>query len=74
MDEDRRPSRHALLAETDDGWHHTADFVSAVLVWTLIGWALDLWLETTPWLVALGGVVGFTLGLYILWLRLTTDD
>lgn len=70
MDEDRRPSRHALLAETDDGWSYTADFVSAVGVWTLLGWLADRWLDTTPWLVAAGAVLGFILGIYVLWLRL----
>lgn len=74
MNEDRRPSRHALLAETDDGWSHTAEFVSAVLVWTLLGWLADLWLDTTPWLVAAGAVMGFVLGIYLLWLRLTRAD
>jgi F0F1-type ATP synthase assembly protein I len=70
MDEDRRPSRLAHLANTDDGWSHSAEFVSAVLVWTLFGWLADRWLDTTPWLVATGGVVGFALGTYLLWLRL----
>ncbi len=74
MDEDRRRSRHALLAETDDGWSHTAEFVSAVLVWTLLGWLTDRWLDTDPWFVATGAVLGFGLGIYLLWLRLVRDD
>ena len=74
MDDDRRPTRHALLAETDDGWAATADFVSAVLVWTLIGWLADRWLDTTPWLVVAGAVLGFVLGIYVLWLRLVRSS
>ena len=73
MDEDRQPSRLAELAN-DDGWSHSADFVSAVLVWTLIGWGADLWLDTSPWLIALGAVLGFVLGTYLLWLRLHHAD
>ncbi len=79
MDENRRPSRHALLAETDDGWSLTAELVSAVLVWTFLGWLADRWLDTTPWLVATGAILGFVLGIYLLWVRLqalnaATDD
>ena len=75
MDEDRRPSRLAQLANTDDGWSHSAEFVSAVLVWTLVGWLADSWLGTTPWLVATGALLGFVLGTYLLWLRLhDTND
>lgn len=73
MDGNRRPSRHAQLAELDDGWALTAEFISAVLVWTLLGWLADRWLSTTPWLVAAGAVLGFVLGTYLVWLRATAD-
>lgn len=59
-----------MLAEQDDGWSLTAEFFSAVLVWTLIGWLADLWLDTTPWLVAGGALLGFVLGIYLMWVRL----
>lgn len=69
MDGNRRPSRLAQIAEMDDGWSLTAEFISAVLVWTLIGWLADRWLGTDPWLVAFGAVLGFVLGIYLVWLR-----
>lgn len=69
MDGNRRPSRLAQLAEMDDGWSLTAEFISAVLVWTFLGWLADRWLGTDPWLVAFGAVLGFVLGIYLVWLR-----
>lgn len=69
MDGNRRPSRLAQIAEMDDGWSLTAEFISAVLVWTLFGWLADRWLGTDPWLVAFGAVLGFVLGIYLVWLR-----
>lgn len=73
MDENRRPTRHETFATLDDGWNLTAEFVSAVLVWTGIGWLGDQWLETTPLLVALGAVLGSALGFYLAWLRIRPD-
>lgn len=46
-----------------------AEFLSAILVWTLIGFGLDLWLDTTPWLLVVGATLGFALGMYLLWKR-----
>ena len=69
MDDDRRPSRLAQLNRLDDGWALTAEFISAVLTWTFLGWLADRWLGTDPWLVALGAVLGFAAGMYLAWLR-----
>lgn len=69
MDGNRRPSRLAQLAQMDDGWSLTAELISAVLVWTFLGWLADRWLGTDPWLVALGAVLGSVLGFYLVWLR-----
>lgn len=70
MDENRRPTRHELFAELDDGWTLTSQFVSAVLAWTGIGWLIDRWLGTDPWLLAFGAMLGFVLGIYLAWLRI----
>lgn len=63
-----------MLAETDDGWSLTAEFFSAVLVWTGFGWLGDRWLGTDPWLVVSGAVLGFILGIYLVWLHATRAD
>ena len=43
-------------------WRLSIEFVTATVVSTGIGWALDTWLGTTPWLMllmlVLGGVAG----------------
>ena len=40
------------------------EFVGAVLVATFIGWALDKWLGTKPWLMIALLVLGFATGIY----------
>lgn len=45
------------------------ELISAILVWTAIGWWADRWLGTTPWLLVVGGLVGNAAGLYLVWLR-----
>ncbi len=40
------------------------EFIGAVLVATFIGWALDRWLGTKPWLTIGMLVLGFAAGIY----------
>jgi F0F1-type ATP synthase assembly protein I len=42
------------------------EFIVSVLVCGVIGWRLDVWLRTEPWLMLLGGAVGFAAGLWML--------
>ncbi|MGH8900748.1 MAG: AtpZ/AtpI family protein [Egibacteraceae bacterium] len=46
-----------------------AEFISAILTWGGIGWLLDRWLHTTPWLVAIGFVIGIVAGFYLMYVR-----
>ena len=69
MDGNQSPSRLAQITRMDDGWALTAEFISAVLTWTFLGWLADRWLNTDPWLVATGAVLGFAAGMYLTWLR-----
>ncbi|CAN5847347.1 hypothetical protein BH20ACT7_BH20ACT7_09830 [soil metagenome] len=65
-----------------DGWFLAVNLVTATLVWGGIGWLVDRWLGTTPWLMSIGFVVGNACGIYLLWLKTsappapaaTTDD
>jgi ATP synthase protein I len=37
---------------------------TAIVAFLLIGWLLDRWLKTTPWLLVAGVVVGTIVGFY----------
>jgi F0F1-type ATP synthase assembly protein I len=37
----------------------------SVALWVLIGYFLDKWLKTTPWLLVAGAVLGMGLGFYL---------
>ena len=51
-----------------DPWHAFGYLVSGVLMYGLIGWALDRWLDTS-WLVVVGILFGAGLGIYMTWAR-----
>jgi ATP synthase protein I len=44
-------------------WRISIEIVTAVVVCTGLGWALDTWLETTPWLMLLFLVLGAVAGI-----------
>ncbi len=50
------------------GWHRMTgvgiEFIVAVGLMGGIGYGLDRWLDTSPWLMLVGGVIGFAVGLY----------
>jgi ATP synthase protein I len=37
----------------------------SVLFWVLVGYFVDRWLHTTPWLLVAGAVLGIGLGFYL---------
>lgn len=51
-------------------WYRLAgvgfEFIVAVLVLGGLGWWLDARLNTTPWLMIVGAVLGFAAGLWLL--------
>lgn len=42
------------------------EFVAAVLLPGALGWWADRWLQSSPWLMIAGGVLGFVAGLRLL--------
>ncbi|MDT7543494.1 MAG: putative F0F1-ATPase subunit Ca2+/Mg2+ transporter [Acidobacteriota bacterium] len=52
-------------------WGAGLSMFSSVLAGFLIGWGLDRWLKTSPWMVVLGIVLGSAVGFYEL-VRLTS--
>lgn len=54
----------------DSSWSWSFELTTATLVWGGIGWALDTYvLGTAPWAMVGGFVLGFALGVYLLYLR-----
>lgn len=42
------------------------EFMVAIALFGAIGWALDRWLGTDPWLLLVGCGVGFAVGLWVM--------
>lgn len=52
------------------GWEdHLAEFLAAMITWGGVGWLLDRWLGTAPWLMLAGVLLGNGLGIYLLYLH-----
>lgn len=58
----------------NDGWMHGGSFLSSILSGTLIGYLLDMWLGTEPWLVIIGIVLGAYSGFVKIWGYLKAQD
>ncbi|MBW3620658.1 MAG: AtpZ/AtpI family protein [Actinobacteria bacterium] len=61
--------RRELWRDADTGWTMTVELLTAVGVWGGIGWLLDRWLGTGPWILVAGLVLGAVLGTYVVFLR-----
>lgn len=66
--------RRGALRDAGLGWTMTADLLAGILAWGGIGWLLDSWLRTGPWMLAGGVLLGFALGTYLVILRADADD
>ncbi len=51
-------------AAVRDGWVSGGSFLSSILAGLLVGWGLDSWLGTEPWLIVAGIVAGSVSGFY----------
>ncbi len=49
-------------------------FVGAIVIGGLLGFFLDRWLHTKPWLMIVGGGLGFAAGLRDMLKRLSSND
>lgn len=50
-----------------------SEFLAAILTWAAIGWLVDRWLDTGPWFLIAGALLGNGLGIYLMWLRSDPD-
>ncbi|MGI9610696.1 MAG: AtpZ/AtpI family protein [Acidimicrobiia bacterium] len=51
----------------DEGWIEGGSFLGSVLAGALIGFGLDHWLGTEPWLVVVGILLGSYSGFMRMW-------
>jgi len=68
MAQQKPPSADPDDTPRGDPWHAFGYLVSGVLVYGMIGWVLDRWLETSG-LVVVGILFGAGLGIYLTWAR-----
>ncbi len=66
--------RRGALRGLDQSSVMGMELVSATLTWAGIGWLVDRWLGTAPWLLAAGALVGYAAGLTLVWLRARRMD
>jgi ATP synthase protein I len=51
----------------NEGWMQGGSFLSSILAGTLLGYLLDMWLGTDPWLVVIGIILGSYSGFMKMW-------
>jgi F0F1-type ATP synthase assembly protein I len=63
---DPKPHRPADEEGAGAGWTFLSYLISGMLVWGLIGWAVDAWLDLDGIGIAVGVVIGMALGIYLI--------
>ncbi|MFO7299637.1 MAG: AtpZ/AtpI family protein [Actinomycetes bacterium] len=63
-----------IAAAIDEGWLSGGSFLNSIIAGTLLGYLLDRWLDTTPWLVITGVVLGSYTGFVHLWRQIKQQD
>jgi len=61
--------RREAWADGSSGWIMATELLTGTLVWGGIGWLLDRWLQTGPWFMAVGMLLGWGAALYLIYLR-----
>ena len=63
----RETTTTQVASAVNDGWIEGGSFLSSILAGTLIGYLLDQWLGTEPWLIIVGIVAGSYSGFMRVW-------
>lgn len=72
MKQDTPPKQsHAAL---DHSWSRAGSFFESILAGALVGFLLDLWWGTEPWLVITGVLLGSYTGFMRIWAMLKEQD
>ena len=67
-----REVHRGATAAVSEGWMAGGSFFGSIMAGTLLGWLADRWLDTDPWLVAVGAIAGSVAGFYRMWDLLRT--
>ncbi|MGM0819558.1 MAG: AtpZ/AtpI family protein [Actinomycetota bacterium] len=59
----------ALARGADQASVMSVELLGGIGTWMAIGWLADRWLDTGPWLMVAGALLGNAAGLYLIWLR-----
>lgn len=51
----------------NEGWLEGGSFISSLLAGTLLGYGVDWWLDTAPWFVIIGTLLGAYSGFMRVW-------
>lgn len=62
-------TQRALWSGIDQASIMSVELIAAILTWSGIGWLIDAWLQTMPWFLVTGALIGNAAGLYLIWLR-----
>jgi F0F1-type ATP synthase assembly protein I len=67
--EAERSSNAALWRGLDHAHMMQVELIAALVIWGGVGWLVDRWLGSGPWLTILGALVGYAAGFQLIWLR-----
>lgn len=67
------PTQHVHSA-VEQGWTQAGSFLNSILAGALVGYLLDLWWGTEPWLVVSGIVLGSYSGFMRIWAMIKDQD
>jgi ATP synthase protein I len=62
-------SRRETWNGVDTGWTMAVELLTGTFLWGGVGWLLDRWLGTEPWLMSIGFFLGWGVATYIVYLR-----
>lgn len=63
-----------VSSSVSQGWMKSGSFLESILAGALVGYLLDWWLGTEPWLVITGIVLGSYSGFMRIWAMLKEQD
>lgn len=60
-------AHRGAVSAVSDGWVAGGTFFGSIMAGTLLGWLVDRWLSTDPWLLVVGILAGAVTGFHRMW-------